>query len=264
MHRILEAYTGRVCREATARRESGGRLASIVLRKRALSSAGSLAISVRRRIGLLDLQGPAAVQALLPLDEEDTADDRVPDHLLGAPGLADRRTELALLRAVEAAADEAARDETKMRALAAFLRRLHEPAIVFTEYRDTLDRLHAWLTGSGIPACLLHGGLTLAERRRAVALFERGGRTLLATDAASEGLNLHQTCRLVIHYELPWTPSRLEQRAGRVDRHGQLRRVHEVALVAADTAEAMVLGPLARRIANRRAGSHHLLDNLAE
>ena len=70
---------------------------------------------------------------------------------------------------------------------------------------------------------------------------------MVATDAASEGLNLHHSCRLVIHYELPWSPARLHQRCGRVNRIGQRRRVHEMALVAADTAEQLVLQPLLRR-----------------
>ena len=61
------------------------------------------------------------------------------------------------------------------------------------------------------------------------------------------GAELHHSCRLVIHYELPWSPARLHQRCGRVNRIGQRRRVHEIALVAADTAEQLVLQPLLRR-----------------
>jgi hypothetical protein len=63
---------------------------------------------------------------------------------------------------------------------------------------------------------------------------------LLATDAASEGLNLHHRCRLVVNLELPWTPQRLEQRIGRVDRLGQQRRVHAVQLVAMNTREESI------------------------
>jgi hypothetical protein len=87
-----------------------------------------------------------------------------------------------------------------------------------------------------------------ADRSRVQHAFNERGGTLLATDAASEGLNLHHRCRVVIHYELPWNPSRLEQRAGRVDRLGQTRRVHELALVAAHTAERLVVAPLFARI----------------
>jgi hypothetical protein len=71
---------------------------------------------------------------------------------------------------------------------------------------------------------------------------------LLATDAASEGLNLHQHCRLVINLELPWTPVRLEQRIGRVERLGQTRRVHAVHLLAAATSEELSVATFAARV----------------
>jgi hypothetical protein len=71
---------------------------------------------------------------------------------------------------------------------------------------------------------------------------------LLATDAASEGLNLHQRCRLVINLELPWTPVRLEQRIGRVERLGQQRRVHAVHLLAANTCEEESVAVLLARM----------------
>jgi hypothetical protein len=76
---------------------------------------------------------------------------------------------------------------------------------------------------------------------------------LLATDAASEGLNLHHRCRLVIHLELPWMPTRIEQRVGRVDRIGQRLPVHEIRLVARGTVEATVVAPLVARRARRAA-----------
>ena len=81
-----------------------------------------------------------------------------------------------------------------------------------------------------------------------LARFASEGGLLLATDAASEGLNLQSRCRLVVHFELPWNPMRLEQRVGRVDRLGQAQRVHEVLLVARHTAERLVLAPLVRRL----------------
>ena len=150
-----------------------------------------------------------------------------------------------------------------LRLLARSGRRLGEASIVFTEYRDTLARLEQRLTAAGHPITVLHGALSPADRRRVQLAFNERGGILLATDAASEGLNLHERCRLVIHYELPWSPSRLEQRAGRVDRFGQARRVHELALVAADTAEALVLAPLfARR--GRRTSPGRMLHALTE
>jgi superfamily II DNA or RNA helicase len=267
MHELLERYTAAVWSEATARHDHQARLATIVLRKRALSSAGSLAASARRRLELLT--GTAVVQArqmLLPLDDPSPQEDDGDEVVLGAPGLADARRESRWLATVGEAARGAARDESKARFLLRLLSRISEPVIVFTEYRDTLQRIERVLRRAGRPLVTLHGGLDRAERSRVQRAFNRGGLSLLATDAASEGLNLHRCCRVVIHYELPWRPARMEQRAGRVDRLGQDRRVHEIALLASGTAERLVLAPLVARAARARAAGDpvRLLDALTE
>ncbi len=254
MHRLLEAYTARVCREAALRGDPRARLAAIVLRKRALSSAASLARSARKRLALLagTTAPPPEFQLRLPLAEEDPLDDEEPDAVLAAPGLADAARERDWLTAVAEAAAHAAAAESKTRFLLRLLRRVREPVIVFTEYRDTLDRLHSALSNAHHKVLVLHGGLPPSERSAIQMAFNHGGSLLLATDAASEGLNLHGRCRVVVHYELPWSPSRLEQRTGRVDRIGQHRVVHEIVLIAEDTAERLVLAPLTRRAARAR------------
>lgn len=270
MHRLLERYTTLVWREARGSGHAPGRLAAILLRKRALSSAGALAISIRRRLDLLDAASPAAeLQLLLPLADdplsEDGGEDAVSDSLLASPGLRSAASERRWLETVLAAAEAASGHESKVRVLLTLLRRIREPAIVFTEYRDTLQRLQTLLDTRAVRSCIVHGGLSAAERRDALAEFARGGTTLLATDAAAEGLNLQRTCRVVVHFELPWNPARMLQRAGRVDRIGQRRRVHEIALVACDTAEAVVLSPLARRIVpSGDRGGRRMLELLTE
>lgn len=247
MHRTLASYTEAVWREAAAP-GSGARLAATLLRKRALSSAASLAASVRRRMTLLSGTAPLeGWQLSLPLGDDDSVDDAVNDADLGAPGLQDGGREASLLGKVARRATLASAHESKLAALIRFLRRARQPAIVFTEYRDTLSFLDAALRRAGTTTVLLHGGMSPRERAESVREFANGDSVLLATDAASEGLNLQSRCRLVIHFELPWTPARLEQRTGRVDRLGQSRRVHEVVFAARDTAERVVLVPLMRR-----------------
>ena len=113
--------------------------------------------------------------------------------------------------------------------------RNEERLIVFTEYKTTLDYLVRRLRerypadrvltlfGAGGPE-----GMTEIDRDNVKAAFndpESSVRVLVATDAASEGLNLHHTARYLLHYDCPWNPSRLEQRNGRVDRYGQARDV---------------------------------------
>jgi len=247
MHRLLDRYTLLVWSEAGARDDARARLAAIILRKRALSSAASLALSVRRRLLLLGSPPPSeGQQLLLPLNDEDPVDDGLPDGVIGANGLSDIAVERSCLEELAAVAQRASASESKLALLRRLLSRTAEPVIVFTEYRDTLVQL-AGMVSRLRPVMLLHGGMTARERAEVQRTFSESGGVLLATDAASEGLNLHERCRLVVHFELPWTPARLEQRTGRVDRLGQARRVHEVMLVARHTCERLVLAPLLKR-----------------
>ena len=243
LQRLLERYSRDVWHEATGDVE-GARLAMTLLRKRALSSAVAVARTLQRRMDLLQGRGSAPRQLQL-FDDEDAVDDEVPSAVLAVPGLADAGREQRRLAALIEAATVAGAIDSKQ----CFLRRLlartaHESVIVFTEYRDTLLYLSPQL-----PAALhLHGGLSPGERAAVQARFNESGGLLLATDAAAEGLNLHGRCRLVVNYELPWNPARLEQRVGRVDRIGQHRTVHALTLVARDTAEDLVIANVVRRL----------------
>ena len=199
--------------------------------------------------------------------DEEVLDDGAPDSVIGAAGLSDVGRERALLDGLVRAAAQASRHESKLRFLLRFARRAREPLIVFTEYRDTLVYLERALAREGHATVLLHGGMSPRERSETQRAFNEGGLILLATDAASEGLNLHRCCRTVVHFELPWTLSRLRQRTGRVDRFGQRRTVHEILLVARHTAERFVLAPLVRRAqAARRQRQHpdRIVETLTE
>jgi superfamily II DNA/RNA helicase len=171
---------------------------------------------------------------------------------LATAGLSDLTEESGHLHHVLSLAGAASVNESKLGVLRRLLRRSVEPAIVFTEYRDTLARIASELPD--VQAVQLHGGLTSAERRDALREFTHGpARLLLATDAASEGLNLHHRCRMIVNLELPWTPLRLEQRVGRVDRIGQRARVHALHLVAGGTAEEHTVSRLLERMAHVRS-----------
>ena len=243
VHRALQAYV----RKVRSERGHGGdaaHLAMMVLTRRACSSAWSLARSIERRLALLAGDPSSMSQLTLPLFE--SSGDEAPGAELAVPGLDDRDDECRRLEAIRALAIRAQAAESKVCALIRLLQRAHEPAIVFTEYRDTLARLASLL--DEMKPVTLHGGLTPAERGESLRRFTSGTTgVLLATDAASEGLNLHQRCRLVINLDLPWTPLRLEQRIGRVERIGQEGRVHAVHLLAADTAEETLVTKLATR-----------------
>ena len=135
------------------------------------------------------------------------------------------------------------RPDSKAQRLIAWLERMIKPTgvwsdtrvIIFTEYRETQRWLHDLLTREGFAAkghdgekrlLTLYGGMVTEDRERVKAAFQADPadasvRILLATDAASEGIDLQNHCSHLIHYEIPWNPNRLEQRNGRIDRHGQ-------------------------------------------
>ena len=244
LQRALERYTGEVWRRTRA--DAPARLAMAVLRKRALSSPAAAARSLRRRAALLAARDPLPQQlGLFAVLDDDGAQDDEPMAALAAPGLDETDRERKWLEALATLADAAVSADGKRRFLARLLSRLGgNAAVVFTEYRDTLKDLARDYT----TALQLHGGMTRAEREDAQRRFNADGGLLLATDAAAEGLNLHGRCRLVVNYELPWNPARLEQRIGRVDRVGQTRTVHAISLVARDSAEDLVVSKLLRRL----------------
>jgi superfamily II DNA or RNA helicase len=258
LQRLLERYSRDVWNEPVD--DTGAaRLAMTILRKRALSSPAAAARSLRRRLELLQGHGQAPRQLLL-FDDDEIRDDDVPAATLAAPGLADAAREHRWLASLIAAADAAHQTDSKLRHLRRLIARIRgESIVVFTEYRDTLLQLAASLP----PSLQLHGGLTSSDRAAVQRRFNAEGGLLLATDAAAEGLNLHQQCRLVVNYELPWNPARLEQRIGRVDRIGQRRTVHALTLTARDTAEDLVIVNLARRL-SRVVATFGVDDRLGE
>jgi superfamily II DNA or RNA helicase len=247
MQRTLARYVARLREESAS---AGGLVASILTR-RACSSASSLARSVQRRITLL-AEAPATPGNQLTLPFVDTDTDEEPGAELGVAALRNHDEEMRTLQQLFDRSCSAAQAESKLAALRRLIRRTDEPVLVFTEYRDTL--LHLATDLAEFAPLQLHGGLSARERVEVLRQFaSASSRVLLATDAASEGLNLHHRCRLVVNLELPWTPMRLEQRIGRVDRLGQSRRVHAVQLVARSTAEESLLGRLDQRAGRMEA-----------
>lgn len=247
MLRAVESYA-RAIWQGRGTHDRGARLVAILLARRAASSATALERTLMRRLQLISgRQDPLPEQQALPWDDGDEADGDAPATLLGLAGLDDGTEEIRLLGELIAIATEARSRSSKIRRLARVIDRVREPVLVFTEYRDTLDALVGALAG-GRNIGALHGGMPAAMRAQIVRAFNQGGLDLLiATDTAGEGLNLHHRCRLVIDVELPWNPLRLEQRIGRVDRLGQLRRVHAIRLLHRGTVEDTVLAHLERR-----------------
>jgi len=132
----------------------------------------------------------------------------------------------------------------------------HQKLVIFTEHRDTLNYLHARIrTLLGRPQAIvtIHGGMGREERLKAQEAFRHDPevQVLLATDAAGEGINL-QRAHLMVNYDLPWNPNRLEQRFGRIHRIGQTEVCHLWNLVAEETREGDVYRKLLEKLAQAR------------
>lgn len=129
-----------------------------------------------------------------------------------------------------------------------------EKLVIFTEHKDTLLYLQDKLSNTGYRVSTIHGGKSVDERREAQWEFMKPDtQILIATDAAGEGINL-QFCRLLINWDIPWNPNRLEQRMGRIHRYGQKRDVLVFNLVASNTREGQVLERLLRKLDIIREG----------
>jgi len=192
------------------------------------------------------------------LDEEyaddDVAEEAASDALDTATLLFSEPTaeELELLKRMKQwATKAAAQRDSKQHALVRWLNEhirpgkkwSNERVIIFTEYRATQKWLFESLAAEGFTGgdrlMTMSGGMDSKEREIVKAAFQASPdispvRILLATDAASEGLDLQNFCSKLIHYEIPWNPNRLEQRNGRIDRHGQKANVVEIHHFVAD------------------------------
>ena len=253
-------------------------LAMSVLQRRLASSIRAISRSLERRLekletalrlveqGLLTEEDLAAAQRILPAsylrdvttaDEEEVEDgveagERQEEALAGATVCADEgelRIEIGevrrLVQLATMVAEELQGQESKFEELWEALKAYpDDKVLIFTEHKDTMTFLIERLEGlghAGKVACI-HGGKPHEERDKEVDRFaaEDGARYLVATDAAGEGINL-QFCRLMVNYDIPWNPARIEQRMGRIHRYGQEHPVVLLNLVSRDTREGRVL-----------------------
>lgn len=208
----------------------------------------------------------------LPEGERWEKEEELLSKLTAARTLEELRAEIAALGDLLSQGRELERAgvETKLNEVRALLAKLEEnhpgeKLVIFTESRDTLEHLAAQVRRWGYTVTVLHGGMNLEERIRAEAEFRERTQILISTEAGGEGINL-QCASLVVNYDIPWSPNRLEQRMGRVHRYGQQKEVHIFNLVAGNTVEGEVLQRLFHKIEEIRAamGSDRVFDVIQE
>jgi superfamily II DNA or RNA helicase/DNA-binding XRE family transcriptional regulator len=206
-------------------------------------------------------------------EENEVAEERLLEGVVAA-SLVDLQAELEQVKGLRNLAQRVydAGTESKFERLREVLldpRFRGEKLIIFTEHRDTLDFLVRRLDGMGYTGQVaqIHGGMYYTERDEQVEKFrspadEGGARFLVCTDAAGEGINL-QFCWIMINYDVPWNPARLEQRMGRIHRYGQKHDpVIILNLVAPKTREGRVLDTLLKKLESIREqlGSDKVFD----
>jgi hypothetical protein len=202
-----------------------------------------------------------------PEAEIEQVEDKVVDQATASRTIAELRTEIALLQDLERLALKVRQtgSDRKWDELSRLLQNNAEmfdahghrrKLVIFTEHRDTLNYLNeriSALVGKPEAVVVIHGGLGREERRKAQETFthDKDVEILVATDAAGEGINL-QRAHLMVNYDLPWNPNRLEQRFGRIHRIGQTEVCHLWNLVAKDTREGEVYNCLLDKINEER------------
>ena len=270
------------------KRKNSVGFALTILQRRLASSPEAIYQSLRRRRERLESRllevrdqanGTGSYSTIFnQFDEDFDEDDYTPEELEGmeddvidtasaSATAAELEAEIATLKLLERKANEVrmSGEDRKWDELSRLLQDnsdmfgpdgRREKLIVFTEHKDTLEYLATkirQLLGSQDAVLTIKGGMPRDERHKAEELFkqDKNVRILVATDAAGEGINL-QRAHLMVNYDLPWNPNRIEQRFGRVHRIGQTEVCHLWNLVAKETREGQVFDRLFQKLEEER------------
>jgi superfamily II DNA or RNA helicase len=277
---------------ATGGRGSAVALARTVLQRRLASSLGAIRSSLAKRADRLSERADE-LERMTPAERRrrlaelgrmpkvsgdadgdieidyDDVDEKTEDELAtavsGAQEIEALRAEVAELRQLVSHADRVRGmgTERKLVALEACLKQseLHEledgrgKLLIFTEHKDTLTYLEQHLRDWGYTVCSIHGGHPPTERKKIQQDFRQNKQICIATEAAGEGINL-QFCHLMVNYDLPWNPVRLEQRMGRVHRIGQEHDCYIFNFCAENTVEGQLLERLHAKLETMKAALH--------
>jgi len=204
----------------------------------------------------------------VPGAEAEEVEEKIVDSATAAQTLLELEAEISILKDLEARALKLklSGQDTKWRELESILDEptmidsatgIRRKILIFTEPKDTLEYLANKLTarfGEAGAVVVIHGGIAREARRAAIAAFNSDPvvRIMIANDAAGEGVNLQRGAHLMVNYDLPWNPNRLEQRFGRIHRIGQTEICHLWNLCATNTREGEVYRRLLEKLEEAR------------
>ena len=234
--------------QAKAQKQNAIGFLMILMQRLVSSSSAAIAMTLSRRLVSLE---NTVVEEELPLafanDWAELDGQSQLDELIATSKQALENEKGDVLRLLNIAQECVAKEsDTKAEALIDWLYQLqqeeHDPnlkMLVFTEFVPTQQMLTKFFTDRGISVVNLNGSMDLSERKKAQVDFAGDVRILVSTDAGGEGLNL-QFCHVIVNYDIPWNPMRMEQRIGRVDRIGQPHVVRALNFVLEDSVEHRV------------------------
>jgi len=253
--------------------------ALLILQRRMASSTYALLSSLERRKERLErlLKEPELLRETVTIDIEEIDDyeekrrweqESKWETLSIAENKEELEKEINTLKELVERAKEILKEESevKLRELKKVMESLgNEKILIFTESKDTLEYLVSKIKSWGYTVNFIHGGMRLEDRVNAEKVFKHETQVMVATEAAGEGINL-QFCHLMINYDIPWNPNRLEQRMGRVHRYGQQKEVYIFNLVADNTREGQVLCKLFEKLdeIRRAVGSDKVFDVIGD
>lgn len=230
----------------------------ILMQRLVTSSTRAIRTTLERRLDVLRAPSEQlSLASAIPVEEWADLDGQEQlDALLGTQltALRNERAEVELLlqtaQQIEATGPDA-KAEALLDLVYTLQREEGDPdlkLLIFTEFVPTQEMLRDFLTERGFSVVCLNGSMDMAERQRVQAAFAHEIRVLVSTDAGGEGLNL-QFCHVIVNYDIPWNPMRLEQRIGRVDRIGQRFTVRALNFLLGATVEHRVREVLEEKLA---------------
>ena len=263
LYQDITKYLSTYYRLGEEQQSNAAGFSMVIYQKRLVSSIRAIQRSLERRASVLKQGGKdelsQVVRSLLDQYRErpetltEKQRQRVEEELQELSGGQDpeqRQQELEVVKDLTQRTKQIEVDSKAQRLRTAITdlleREPEEKVLVFTEYTDTLEYLRDEVL-SDFDVAQIHGGLAQSQRREEVEKFRSEANIMLATDAAREGINL-QFAHIMVNYDLPWNPIRIDQRMGRLHRYGQDEQVNIYNLFVEDTRESDILKQLVEKI----------------
>jgi SNF2 family DNA or RNA helicase len=253
LYEMVTEYVKKGYNRAIKEKKSYVGFLMVLMQRLVTSSTAAIKDSISRRIEILESQQVK----IHNLSFDDLADMDFEEGMGQALELAsiDIKNEIKDLKEILALAKQAEYQaiDAKAERLLDYLDELYSKdnemkAIIFTEFVETQNYLRMFLHNKGYSISILNGSMDMEERDRILLEFKDDNNILISTDTGGEGLNL-QFANIVINYDLPWNPMKIEQRIGRVDRIGQVKDVLVYNFINIDTVENRVRSILESKLA---------------